>query len=84
MAGSPLRTFILDGNAKRLFRKDISVQRLAESDCSRDLLVDLFLHLESKHGLAKLLKSTAFTSSSSDKCAFHKHDEENPNCTETE
>lgn len=48
--------------------------RLVESTCPRELFIDLFKHLESRHGLTKLLKPSTKLSKIKDKRRFHRHD----------
>ena len=80
---SPLRIFILGLIAHRMSRNGNFFQELVESTCPRELFIDLFKHLESKHGLTKLLKPSTKLSKVRDKCEFHRHDEKNPKCSES-
>lgn len=80
---SPLRIFILGLISHRMSRNKNSFQELVESTCPRELFIDLFKHLESKHGLTKLLKPSTKLSKVRDKCEFHRHDEKNPKCSES-
>ena len=81
--GSPLRNVLLEQLTYCAVRKDGVFQRLLESTCPKEVLVDLFQHLESKHGLMKLLRPTTKPSTFSTACAFHRHDDENPKCSES-
>lgn len=81
--GSPLRAFILDFITRHMAHNNAIFQGFLESTCPRELFIDLFKHLESKHGLTKLLKPSTKLSKVVGKCEFHRHDEESPKCSES-
>lgn len=81
--GSPLRAFILELISHHMAHNNAIFQGFLESTCPRELFIDLFKHLESKHGLTKLLKPSTKLSKVVGKCEFHRHDEENPKCSES-
>jgi len=80
--GPPLRDALLEKVTCYVARRDGNFERLLESTCPKELFVDLFRHLEDKHGLTKLLKPTTKRSTLSTGCAFHKHDGGNAKCSE--
>ncbi|GAB7330677.1 hypothetical protein MBLNU13_g02241t1 [Cladosporium sp. NU13] len=81
--GSPLRAFILELISHHIARNDEIFQGLVGSTCPRELFIDLLKHLESRHGLMKLLKPSTKVPKVKNKCEFHRHNEENSKCSET-
>jgi hypothetical protein len=82
--GSSLRTFLLEFIAYHISHIDGCYQTFLESDVPKEMLLELFQHLESEHGLMKLLKPSTKLSKLKRKCAFHRHEEENPECSESQ
>jgi hypothetical protein len=82
-AGSPLRSALLETLTYNIFHGEGKFQKLVEGHVTTELFLDLFQHLENKLGLMTLLKPSTNSSKLSTGCAFHRHDEENPKCSES-
>ena len=87
-AGSPLRDFILEllvYNIATRPNTESYLKVMHQSDISREIVLDLLLHMESKHGLSKLIQTTATLRLPEMKvrCLFHRHDNENPKCSKS-
>lgn len=81
--GSPLRTALLRNITHNIVHREGQFQTLLKSSFPRELLLDLFQHLESKHRLTHILRPSTKLSAAIPGCAYHRHDEENPKCSES-